>query len=146
MCQYYSCRTEIIQTYSRRKTDRIKLKVLFIEMNHLYVGRSRSNNREINYLDTTCLIIMRFDVINFYSCYIFEMRKYLLIDRTSKTRLIEISPSRFRARLGFGSIQIQALLWLGFSSWSFASFECVAYLLRKPNHVYFHNTTPWNDK
>lgn len=79
-------------------------------MNHLYVGRSRTNNREINYVDTTCLIIMRFDVINFYSCYIFEMRKYLLIDRTSKTRLIEISPSRFRARLGFGSIQIQALL------------------------------------
>lgn len=79
-------------------------------MNHFYVGRSRTNNREINYVDTTCLIIMRFDVINFYSCYIFEMRKYLLIDRTSKTRLIEISPNRFRARLGFGSIQIQALL------------------------------------
>lgn len=84
--------------------------MLFIEMNYFYVGRSRSNNREINYLDTTCLVIMRFDVINFYSCYIFEMRKYPLIDRTSKTRLIEISPSRFRARLGFGSIQIQALL------------------------------------
>lgn len=53
-------------------------------MNHFYVGRSRTNNKEINYVDTTCLIIMRFDVINFYSCYIFEMRKYLLIDRTSR--------------------------------------------------------------
>lgn len=135
MCQYYTCRTEIIS-----KKNRQNKMTNIVHWDVPLICRSVKIKQQRNKLRRR-LIILRFDVINFDSCYIFEMRKYLLIDRTSKTRLIEISPSRFRARLGFGSIQIQALLWLGFSSWSFASFVCVAYLLRKTNHVYFHNTT-----